>query len=82
MCTDGLVGEGLPTGEALSVATSLRTMDALLDYLNGPGVAGLEAAGLGEVLESLAGLAGKFTAVRAAALARFDAARGHDAEGG
>ena len=33
------------------------------------------------MLESLGGLSGKFAAARAAVLARFDAARGHDADG-
>ena len=73
MCTDGAVGGGLPGGEALSVAAALRVMDAALDYLNGPGVREIEAAGLGGVLEALAGLGGKLAAARAAALARFDA---------
>jgi hypothetical protein len=66
-------------------------MDAALDflngdYLNGPGGAGLDSAGLeaadlGGVLESLGGLSAKFAAARAAILARFDAGRGHDADG-
>jgi hypothetical protein len=87
VCADGIVGEGLSVGEApsageaLSVAAALRVMDAALDYLNGPGVRGIEAAALGEVLESLAGLGGKFAAARAAVLARFDAERGHVADG-
>jgi len=56
-------------------------MDAALDFLNGPGVRGMEAAGLGGVLESLAGLGSKLAATRAGALARFDAARGYAADG-
>jgi hypothetical protein len=82
MCTDGTVGEAtLLAGETPSVAAALRVMDAALDYLNGPGARDIEAAGLGGVLESLAGLSAKFAAARAAILARFDAARGHDADG-
>src|SRR5271165_1429558 len=86
MCTDGTVSDGtadggLPAGEAMSVAVALRMMDAALDYLNGPGVRDIEAAGLGGVLESLAGLGGRFAAARAAILARFDAERGHAADG-
>jgi hypothetical protein len=72
VCTDA---------DELSVAAALRVMDAALDFLNGPGVRDIEAAGLGEVLAALAGLSGKFAAARAAVLARFDAARGHSADG-
>ena len=75
MCTEGVAGEGL------TVAAALRVMDAALDYLNGGGLGEVEGAGLGSVLESLAGLAGKFAAARAAALARFDAAGGYRADG-
>jgi hypothetical protein len=82
MCTDGTDGEAaLLAGETLSVAAALRVIDAALDYLNGPGVRDIEAAGLGDVLESLGGLSAKFAAARAVILARFDAARGHDADG-
>ncbi|MCW2933807.1 MAG: endonuclease [Actinomycetia bacterium] len=66
-------------------------MNAALDYLNrdflaGPGGTGLDSAGLagadlGGVLESLGVLSAKFAAARSAILARFDAARGHDADG-
>jgi hypothetical protein len=72
VCTDA---------DELSVAAALRMMDAALDFLNGPGVRDIEAAGLGDVLEALAGLSGKFAAARAAALARFDTVRGHDGDG-
>ena len=72
MCTDG---------ESLTVAEALRMMDTTLDFLNGPGLASVEAAGLGGVLEALAGLSARFSAARAAALARFDATRGYAAEG-
>src|SRR5260221_10729084 len=77
-----------PPGTA---AEALAMMDAALDFLNGdflagPGGAGLDSAGLaaadlGGVLESLGALSGKFAAARAAVLARFDAARGHDGDG-
>src|SRR5215472_17169812 len=57
-------------------------MDAALDYLNGPdGAAALEAAALGGVLESMGTISAKFAAARSAVLARFDAERGHDADG-
>ena len=66
-------------------------MDAALDFLNGdfltgPDGCGLDSAGLagadlGGVLEALGGLSGKLAAARAAVLAKFDAARGHDADG-
>ena len=74
MCTEGFQ-------PPQTVAEALRMMDAALDFLNGPGLAGLEAAGLGGVLEALAGLGGKVAAARATALARFDAARGYAADG-
>src|SRR6516225_2474329 len=84
MCTSGDERPG-------TADEALRMMDAALDYLNGdflngPGgvgldSAGLEAAGLGGVLEAMGGTSGKFAAARAAILARFDAARGHDADG-
>ena len=43
--------------------------------------AGLAGADLGGVLASLGTLSGKLAAARAAVLSRFDAARGHDADG-
>ncbi|MCW2929206.1 MAG: endonuclease [Actinomycetia bacterium] len=74
-----------------TAAEALAMMDAALDFLNGdflagPGGAGLDSAGLagadlGGVLESLGGLSAKFAAARAAILGRFDAVRGHDADG-
>jgi hypothetical protein len=95
MCTgDGWPGrDGVSGGGGLpgTVAEALVMMDAALDFLNGdflagPGGTGLDSAGLagadlGSVLESLGGLSGKLIAARAAVLARFDAARGHDADG-
>ncbi|HEX3958015.1 MAG TPA: DUF222 domain-containing protein, partial [Trebonia sp.] len=97
MCTDGAwpgsdgasPDSGLPgtgSGPPRTAAEALAMMDAALDFLNGeflagPGGAGLAGAGLGGVLESLGVLSAKFAAARAAVLARFDAARGHDADG-
>jgi Domain of unknown function (DUF222) len=85
MCTED------NTQPPATAAGALAMMNAALDFLNGeylagPGGAGLDSAGLvgedlGEVLESLGTLSSKFTAARAAILARFDAARGHDADG-
>jgi hypothetical protein len=57
-------------------------MDAALDYLNGlGGFALLEAAALGSVLESMGAISAKFAAARSAILARFEAVRGHFADG-
>ncbi|HTU74286.1 MAG TPA: DUF222 domain-containing protein [Trebonia sp.] len=55
--------------------------EAAMDYLNDPGAASLDSAELGGVLQSLGGISGKFVAARSAILARFDAERGHDADG-
>jgi Domain of unknown function (DUF222) len=65
----------------MSVADALRMMNAGLDYLNGPGVAELDAAACGSVLRSLGEIQAKFTAAHAAVLARFDAADAHDSDG-
>ena len=56
-------------------------VNAGLDYLNGPGGAGVDAAALGEVLVGLGEVGAKFTAAHAAFLRRFDAADAHDADG-
>jgi len=69
-----LAGPGT-AGEALALA------EAALDYLNDPGVASLETASLGGVLQAMGGISGKLATARAAVLARFDAERGHDADG-
>lgn len=76
---DGSGAEAVPA--PASVGQALALMDAALDYLHDPGIAGLETASLGRLLETLGGLSGKFTAVRAAVLARFDAAGAHDVDG-
>jgi hypothetical protein len=64
-----------------TVFEALRMMDAALDALNGPAGSELPLAVHGEVLEAFCGLGAKWTAARAAFLARFDAGRGHDADG-
>jgi Domain of unknown function (DUF222) len=75
MCTGG---DGVPG----DVAEALRNISTALDHLNGPaGVAAIEAAGQGDALAALARVAAKLAAARATALSRFDAARGHDADG-
>jgi hypothetical protein len=84
MCTlSGLERGSVEPGRvaASSVAEALAMAEAAMDYLNDPGAASLEAASLGDVLQALGGISGKFAAVRAAILARFDAERGHDADG-
>src|SRR5260221_10495509 len=95
MCTDGVwPGSDGPSHDSRpprTAAEALAMMDAALDFLNGeflggPGGAGLDSAGLagadlGGVLESLGTLSGKLAAARAAVLSRFDAARGHAADG-
>jgi Domain of unknown function (DUF222) len=63
------------------VSEALAMAEAAADYLNGPETASLDAAALGDALQSLSGISGKFAAARAAILARFDAQRGHDADG-
>jgi hypothetical protein len=74
VCTGG---EQVP----LSVAEALRMAEAAMDFLNGDGRDALDGASAGDVLESMTGISAKFAAARAAILARFDAAREHDAEG-
>jgi hypothetical protein len=74
MCADG---EQVP----VSVVEALRMAESALDYINDPGAASLDAASLGSVLQALGGISGKFAVARAAILARFDAERGHDADG-
>jgi len=75
-------GQGAATAPwPTSVEQSLAVMDTALDYLNQPGAAELEAASLGGVLQAMCGLSSKFTAARAAIMARFDAVGAHDADG-
>jgi Domain of unknown function (DUF222) len=85
---------GLPEtggGRPGTASEALAMMGAALDFLNGeflngPAGTGLDSAGvagadLGGVLASLGMLSGRLAAARAAVLSRFDAARGHDADG-
>lgn len=65
----------------LSVAEALRMAEAAMDFLNGDGRDALDGACAGGVLESMGGIGAKFAAPRSAILAKFDAARGHDADG-
>jgi len=65
----------------MDVADALQMMNAGLDYLNGPGVAELDAAACGPVLRSLGGVQAKYTAAHASVLAKFDAANAHDNDG-
>jgi hypothetical protein len=74
VCTQGSVA-------ASTVAEALAMAEAAMDYLNDPGAASLDAASLGDVLRALGGISGKYAAARAAILARFDAERGHAADG-
>ncbi len=74
MCTGG---DQVPA----SVAEALRMAESAMDYLNDPEAASLDAASLGDVLQALGGICGKFAVARAAILARFDAERGHVADG-
>jgi hypothetical protein len=84
---EGTNGEGTLAEWAIggqgpaSVTKALRVAEAAMDYLNDPGAASLEAASLGKVLEAMGTISAKFTAARSAILARFDAERGHDADG-
>src|SRR5215469_7562669 len=64
-----------------SVAEALRTANATMDYLNGPGAEELDSAACGSVLRSLAAVQAKFTAAHASILARFDGADAHDSDG-
>jgi hypothetical protein len=64
-----------------SVAEALRVVQAAMDYVNDPGAATLESAALGSTLEALGAISATFAAARSAILARFDAERGHDADG-
>jgi len=88
MCAGGeqavVPGSAVVVGGAAnpaSVADALAMAEAAVDYLNDPGAASLTAAALGDALQAMSGISGKFAAARAAVLARFDAERGHDADG-
>jgi hypothetical protein len=60
-----------------SVAAALAAMDDILGYLRDPGAASLLASELGGTLEAMGVLSGKFAAVRAGILSRFDAERAY-----
>jgi hypothetical protein len=60
---------------------ALAMAEAALDYLYSPGAGEVDAAALGGILESLAGISAKHSAARMRLLARFDADNGHDADG-
>ncbi len=74
MCTGG---DALPGG----AAEALRMLDAALDYLNGPLSGELPPGAHGDALLALGQASAKLTAVRAAVLSRFDAARGYGTDG-
>src|SRR5260370_24352354 len=69
------------TGCRGDVPEALRMLDAALDYLNGPLTGDLPAGAHGEALAALGRVSGKLAAARAQVLSRFDATRGHDADG-
>jgi hypothetical protein len=74
MCTEG---DQKPAG----VTEALRMLDAALDYINGPLTGDLPAGAHGEALAALGRITAKLGAARAGLLSRFDATRGHDADG-
>jgi len=74
MCTEG---DQKPGG----VTEALHMLDSALDYLNGPLTAELPAGAHGEALAALGRVSAKLAAARAQLLSRFDATRGHDADG-
>jgi Domain of unknown function (DUF222) len=74
MCTQG---DALP-GDA---AEALRMLDSALDHINGPLTGELPAGAHGEALAALGRVSAKLAAARSQLLSRFDATRGHDADG-
>jgi hypothetical protein len=74
MCTKG---DQVP-GDAKE---ALRMLDSALDYINGPFGAELPPAALGETLVALGQVSDRLAAARAQLLSRFDAGRGHHADG-
>jgi Domain of unknown function (DUF222) len=64
-----------------SVREALSLMGAALDYLNGPAGDLVQPTALGEVLQGLAGIDAKHTALRMRFVARFDANDCHDSDG-
>src|SRR5258708_4618686 len=74
MCTEG---DQKPAG----VMEALRMLDATLDHINGPLAGELPAGAHGGALAALGRISAKLPAARAQLLSRFDATRGHDADG-
>ena len=74
MCTGG---DRVP----LSVAEALAMAEAAMDFLNGAGRDAVDGTSAGGALEAMGAISAKFAAARAAILAKFDGARGHDADG-
>jgi hypothetical protein len=74
MCSQG---EALPG----DVAEALRMLDAALDYINGPLTGDMSAGADREALVALGRVSAKLGAAKARVLSRFDASRGHDADG-
>jgi hypothetical protein len=74
MCTRG---DALPGG----TQEALRMLDAALDYINGPLSGELPDGAHGEALAALGRVSAKLGAARSRLLSRFDATRGHDADG-
>src|SRR5262245_2933066 len=64
-----------------NAADALAAMDGILGYLRDPGTASLLPSELGAVLETMETLSGKFAALKAAVLARFDAERAYTNDG-
>ena len=79
MCTT--TEQVLGGAEPKNVAEALTWAETAMDYLNDLGAGSLDSGGLGSALQSLSLISGKLAAARAVILARFDAERGHDADG-
>jgi hypothetical protein len=60
---------------------ALHMLDSALDYINGPFGAELPPAALGETLVALGQVSARLAVARAQVLSRFDACRGHHADG-
>jgi hypothetical protein len=88
VCDSGgfATGGGAPAYGAMragpgSLAEALRMGNAVADYLNSPGAAGVEGAACGEALIALGGIQAKLAAAYAGFLRRFDAADAHGDDG-
>jgi hypothetical protein len=78
MCSGDLDSLNL---DPLTAAGALALAGAALDCLAGAGGATLQAAELADVLAELTRLSGRFAAVRAQILARFDASQSYRTDG-